>query len=373
MSDPVVLKMPEKAPLFPKKEENAIIVDGNTKFDANGQPVIYDPERNKPIMESAERAKEIREELLLASEKQKEYSNPSDKGVFNLEKNIIDLFWEPENYAKPNPEGKKAIYYGAQSSIDNDINIFGVGTTPQEAISAYVAYVEEHNINVPFKIYPITNALYEAFMCRNKNKWHQPNAVLVGSEHTRAFTENAVIGMVDLAERKYGYPSVNFFIDLQKLLYKLFIKKVNNTIPEIKHEVVISTGIGPLLHVNFTYERDKVNLEDVPIRIGDHVDATISEIEANDILFKWFYGNITTTSNSTGSSEASLLPWVLCKAIDDKEVVTSEHVFILECEPNDINGGHGHVVKTISIQYIFEVPDVPPKISLFIHPDKYLP
>ena len=108
------------------------------------------------------------------------------------------------------------FYYGAAQSLNSDAEIVAIGTTPQEAMDRYVEYAVAHNLVSPWKLYPITHTLWSAL----KSTPRPPKVILLEDNGVLGVEVDAPIGVVDLAQRAFPYPSA-------AALYELMIEVFN--------------------------------------------------------------------------------------------------------------------------------------------------
>lgn len=265
----------------------------------------------------------------------------------------------------PHPSHKtQNIYYGAQSSIDNGINILAVGTTPDEAIQNYIEYISKRGMTQPFKLYPISYTLYTAIHSRDDYKISlglTPKSVMVDNEidpdtHTvRHLDSDVADGMVDLMRRVYPYPTVDSFKYLmdkfKDALCSVFevhdTEKVTVSIDvEWKHDVIFS------MESNYTGDTKYVDITHAVLD-DDCRDVPDKESYVNEKLFWYFHGHCISIFNQVDSSSASMGFQDLLYAWKHSQLFTIYLQFVSAV----------HLEKC-TIQCIFPHADMAPKISI---------
>ena len=248
------------------------------------------------------------------------------------------------------------VYFGVQNSLIQEIDIVAVGVTAEEAINAYFKYAEENNLSGAFKIYPISNALYQAMICRSNRKISKqqfPKAKLLTDGDT-IYDYRCTPGMVDLVIRENPYPTANSICEIaDNVMWKLVNSLSTDTTkytPEIAF-VNLYYGNTTIGHTKYEFIEDKIKYN-----ILDRDKNKINVQDMDTILFETFYGNCSNDviNNTTSFSNTSF------NAITD--IWISGGIFSMEFEFYIKNDVHT-LNENMTIQCIFTHQDAPPKIS----------
>ena len=193
------------------------VVDGVVPIDPVEQQRKEEFEKKqKEIAEANEILKQTKlEETEAEQEKQyEEILSKRENETVSIEQ-MINKSFKKYPYLQPT-EHSKNIYYGAQNSLVSEIDINAVGTTADEAVKAYIEYAEQNYIPASFKIYPITNALYNAIIHRSdeKVKLNQFPKTRLLVDANDGYDTICSPGMVDLVVREYPYPSIEGILEL---------------------------------------------------------------------------------------------------------------------------------------------------------------
>ena len=276
-----------------------------------------------------------------------------------------------QKYGNPVPLGKtQNVYYGAQSSIDNGINILAVGKTADEAINNYVAYLTRRNMSQPFKLYPISHTLYEAIACQRDTKKATgltPRSLLVDGEidpdtrKPRNLDPYVSEGMVDLMARTYPYPSV---ASLEYIINKFAIGILAN-IKDVIGVTLYTTGtiitdtFIYALHTETQGGEDHSTTKGISV-IHENVSSEATTINASivdDQLFRYFHGHCTSIFRQNDASLTTMSFHDLLEAHQKKEL------FTLTIDISDTPKAYSNLLH-VNVQCLFPHADMPPKISV---------
>lgn len=345
-------------------------MDQNTEMPLNTVDGIVpiDPVEQQRKEEFEKKQKEIAEanEILkqtkieeTESEQEKQYTeilSKRENEVISIEQLVTKSF---KLYPCLQPsEHTKKIYYGAQNSLVSEIDITAVGTTADEAVNAYIVYAERNYTSASFKVYPITNALYNAIIHRSeeKVKLNQfPKAKLLVNTDIGYDTIYSP-GMVDLVIREYPYPTVEGILTLTDKL-KERILNANKPIEYDCKDVFLNLYWGEDI---ISYIKVSYNETGSCDFFMNSNKITISQNQVNDILFNTFYGKCTNEIASNINNFTNLSIDTVFDNWKNNSIFTMMYQFVLA--KNDTN-----LSKEIAIQCIYTHQDMPPKLTVFIN------
>lgn len=291
---------------------------------------------NKDKQIHEEMAKEIFDKTYNHKNKQ---NNLSDR--INILKAIMDII---QSSSMPIPDGKdQNVYYGAQSSLETEIDITSVGKTPQEAIDKYLENTE--NIYPP-KIYTITYPLYRALSKLNNDKIIKkmyPTSIIITDKYNfMSDLSPAISGLVDLVQRVYPYPSFQLIISI----VKYFQNNLNKYFENLNMSVDIH--VGNTLFGNISIENNEIV-------------ESVNQKEFDTKCFDYFYCKNMTLTTTTESDFTK-------QVFDDisQNWLNGNIMNILFTIYNKNNNSYNF----INLQMLFAHTDTPPKISISFLPNQ---
>lgn len=335
-------------------------VDGVVPIDPVEQQRKEELEKKqKEIAEANEILKQTKiEETEAEQEKQyEEILSKRENETVSIEQLVTKSF-KMYPYLQPTKHGKN-IYYGAQNSLVSEIDITAVGATADEAVKAYIEYAEQNYVPASFKIYPITNALYNAIIRRSdeKVKLNQfPKAKLLVNEDM-GYDTACSPGMVDLVTREYPYPTIDGILILTDNL-KERILNANKPIEYECKNVFLNLYWGEDIIVYIKVDYDEIGSRHF---FMNNNKVTISNSQVNDILFDTFYGKCANEITSNINNFTNLSIDTLLDKWKNNGMFTMMYQFILS------NGDDETLSKEMAIQCIYTHQDMPPKLTMYVN------